>query len=117
MTVQATIVSLLQGVGLTVYPLTAPGNGTYPNVTYQRVTTVQVRTHSGVALERPRMQLSCWAKTYAECVATSQTVKAALDQNQTDFKLATKANEMDVAEAEPGYYRIILEYVIWVNPS
>ena len=115
MTVQATLVSLLQGAGLTVYPLTVPQNGTYPNVVYQRVSNMQVRTHSGVALERPRVQLSCWAKTYAECVATAQTVKAALDLNQTDFKLATKENELDAQEVETGLYRIILDFYVWVQ--
>jgi hypothetical protein len=112
MTVQATLVALLQGEGLTVYPLSVPNNGTYPNVVYQMISNVQIRSHSGVALERPRMQLSCWGKKYADCVSTAQAAKAAMDLNQTDFKLATKENELDARE-EAGLYRIVIDYFVW----
>jgi hypothetical protein len=113
MSVQTTLVTLLQDEGLTVYPVAVPTNGKYPNVVYQRISNVQVRSHSGVEMERPRMQLTCWAKKYADCFDVAQAVKEALDLNQTDFKLATKENEMDVREESTGLFRIILEYFIW----
>jgi hypothetical protein len=112
-TVQEALVSLLRNEGLTVYPLAVPNNGTYPNVCYQRVSNPQYRTHSGVYMERPRVQLSCWGENYADCVATAQTVTAALDLNQSDFALATKENEMDAVEVETGLYRILLEFFIY----
>ncbi len=113
MTTQETLVTLLSGQGLTIYPLSVPVDGTYPNVVYQTISNRQFRSHSKVEMERPRMQLSCWAKKYAECVATAQTVKAAMDLNQMDFKLATKENEIDAKEVESGIYRIILDYFVW----
>lgn len=109
-----TLVSLLAGLGLKVYPLAVPESGAvYPNVVYQTISTVQIRSHEGVEMERPRVQLSVHAKTYIQCVQTAQTVKSALDLNQTDFKLATKENEMDAKEVEAGIYRIMLDYFIW----
>jgi len=115
MAIQTTLVSLLKGEGLTVYPLAVPTNGTYPNVTYQMISNVQTRTHAGVDSERPRMQLSCHSKAYADCYDTAETVKSAMDLNQTDFKLATKENEFDVKEVEPGIYRIVLDYYVWTR--
>lgn len=113
MSVQATLVSLLKGKGLTVYSLAVPSNGTYPCVVYQAISNKQIRTHAGIDSERRRMQISCWGKTYADCVATAQTVRTAMDLNQTNFKLAVKENELDAIEVELGTYRIILEYFIF----
>jgi hypothetical protein len=117
MTVQITLVDILQGLGYPAYPLEVPNNGIYPNVVYQMISNKQIRSHSGVEMERPRMQISCWGKRYADCVTTAQTVKAALDLNQTDFKLATKENEFDVKEVKSGLYRIILDYFIWTDEA
>lgn len=116
MTIQETLTALLAGKGLTVYPLSVPVKGTYPNVVYQMISNRQVRSHVGVEAERPRMQLSVWAKgqdAYLQCVATAQTVKNAMDLNKTDFMLATKENEMDAKEVEPEMYRVILDYFVW----
>jgi len=114
-TVQETITSLLTNAGLTVYPLSVPASsGSYPNVVYQMITNQQIRSHVGIEMERPRMQLSCHAKKFSECVATAQTVKTAMDLNRTNFKLATKENEFDARDVESGIYRIVLEYFVWV---
>jgi tRNA threonylcarbamoyladenosine modification (KEOPS) complex Pcc1 subunit len=114
MTVQETLVTLLTGEGLKAYPLSVPvRDAVYPNVVYQTISNRQIRSHAGVEMERPRMQLSCWARTYSACVATAQTVKSAMDLNQVDFKLATKENEFDVKEVEPGLYRTVLDYFVW----
>jgi hypothetical protein len=112
-TIQETLVSVLTGAGLTVYPLSVPTGGSYPNVVYQTISNRQIRSHAGVEMERPRMQISCWAKTYAACVTTAQAVKNALDLNQADFNLATKENEIDIKEVESGLYRTVLDYFIW----
>ena len=114
MTIETDLVALLQAQGLTLYPGSIPENGTYPNVVYQRITTTDIRSHKGIEIERPRFQLSCWAKSYKTSVETAQTVKAVLDLNQIQFKLATRENEFDFPDVEAKLYRRILEYILWV---
>jgi hypothetical protein len=114
-TVERDLVTLLQNQGLTVYPGTIPENGTYPNVVYQRISTPQIRTHAGVALEYPRFQLSCWARSYGDSLATALTVKEALDLNQVTFKLATQEGELDLMDEEAELYRRVLDFFLWVD--
>lgn len=114
MTVETDLDALLKAQGLTVYPGSIPENGNYPNVVYQLVLSTDIRSHEGIAMEKPRFQLSCWAKTKKASVETAQTVKAVLDLNQTNFKLATRVNEFDFPDVEAKLYRRILEYVLWV---
>ena len=114
MTIRETVVTVLETAGLTGYPGSVPAKvGTYPCVVYQIISNKKIRTHAGNVGERPRVQLSCYGKTLATCVATAETVKAAMDLNQTNFELATLENEQDAKEVEPGIHRVILEFFIW----
>lgn len=113
MTVETVLINVLQQAGLTVYPLSVPADGIYPCVVYQRISTPQIRSHAGVELEYPRMQLSCWGKRFSDVVSTAETVKQVLDLNRVNFKLATKESELDVKDVEPGLYRRILDFFIW----
>jgi ribosomal protein S12 methylthiotransferase accessory factor YcaO len=113
MTYRDDLVTVLDGSGLNVYPLSVPEGGSYPCVVYQTVSNREVRYHGGSAGNHPRIQLACWGKSLETAQTTAEAVKAVLDRNQTDFTLATRENEMDAKEVEPGYYRIILEYLIW----
>jgi hypothetical protein len=113
MTVETTIVSVLETAGLTVYPGSIPANGTYPNVVYQRISTAQIRSHAGVEMERPRFQFSCWGKKYSDSLSTAQVVKNALDLNQIDFKLAVQDSELDLKDVETGLYRKVIDMFIW----
>ena len=113
MTIEETLVSVLNGTGKNVYSLSVPTNGIYPCVVYQRISTFQYRTHSGNNLERPRFQISCWGKTYSEAKSLSESVKTLLDLNQVNFELATKENELEDKEPETNLYRKILDFYIW----
>ena len=110
---EQTLVTVLETTGKPVYSLSIPANGSYPCVVYQRISTLQYRSHSGNELERPRFQVSCWGKTYSETKALSESVKTALDLNQVNFKLATKEEEIDEKEAETGLYRKVLDFFIF----
>lgn len=109
------IIDLLEGAGLTIYPDKVPAKGTYPCVVYQRISTPLIRTHVGDALEYPRIQLTCHAKTRKEANDTAAIVKGILTNNTTDFKLATKESELDNNDDETNLYSRILEYFIWMN--
>lgn len=105
--------TVLDSTNYPVYALAVPTNGTYPCIVYQRISTFQMRSHSGNELERPRFQISCWANSYAEAKTVSEAVKTALDLNQVNFKLATKENELDDKEIETNLYRKILDFFVW----
>ena len=119
-TVQEDLVAVLEDAGLKLYPNAVPAkDAIYPNVVYQQISSKQIRYHrrdgsdSGTAMERPRIQLSVHGRSKATVMQTAQTVKGALDFNQTDFILATRENEMDAKEIESGIYRVMLDYFIW----
>lgn len=110
---ESTLKTLLKTLGYSVYALSVPSNGNYPCIVYQRVSTLQLRSHSGNELEKPRFQVSIWAKSYDEAKTISESVKSLLDLNMTNFKLVTKENELDDSETEAKLYRKILDFYIW----
>lgn len=105
--------TLLKTLGYPVYVLSVPANGTYPCIVYQRIDTLQNRSHSGNSLEKPRFQISCWGKTYDSAKTVAEAVKAALDLYKTNFKLVVKDNELDDMDVESNNYRKILDFFVW----
>jgi hypothetical protein len=109
-----TLKTLLKTLGYPVYAIAVPTDGTIPCIVYQRISTLQIRSHQGNEIERPRFQISCWGNTYAVAKTISEAVKTALDLNQINFKLATKENELDDLETETKLYRKLLDFYLWV---
>ncbi|MGE0294967.1 MAG: DUF3168 domain-containing protein [Hyphomonadaceae bacterium] len=69
------------GASARVYPLVLPQSVNLPAVTYQRISTPRVvtTTLSGPnARVNCRMQVDCWAGTFAQAKALSSAVRAAL---------------------------------------
>lgn len=111
---ESTLKSLLTTLGYPVYTLYVPANGTLPCYVYQKVSdSAFVRSHSGNEMNRARFQVSCWGKTYSEAITLADALETALDLNQTNFKLATKENELDDSEVESGLYRKIVDFYIY----
>jgi hypothetical protein len=114
MTIQDNIHSTLSGVG-TTYPLAVPNSGaSYPCIVYQFISEVQMRSHSGNGLRKHRVQISCWATTYAAAVTLAESVKAALDLNQTNYELATHETSRDEKEVETGLSRRMMDFFVWL---
>ena len=116
MSIASGTMALLTSVGLRVKPEFVPIGTTYPVVVFQQVSNTEDVSHNGISAEMPRIQLTCWGKDpegYSQAVSTARTVKNAMDLNQTYFKIAFKENEFDAGEEEPGFYRVILEYLVW----
>lgn len=101
--------------GITLYPDAIPSDATFPNAVYQQVSELPVRHHGGNALRRIRYQITVYGKTKNSSVTLANSIKATLDLNQTDFKLATKQNEFSTKEAESGLYATVLEFFIWTD--
>lgn len=110
---EETLVNVLRDTNYPVYPLSIPTNGTYPCIVYQKVSNLNIRSHSGNEMVRPRFQISCWAKSYGEALTVAEAVKTALDLNQINFELAILENELDDKEVETNLYRKMLDFYIW----
>ena len=73
----ATVLAL---VSTRIYPLAVPQTGSFPAITYQRISGSHVRSHSGPSgLSVARYQLTCWASTYAGAKALAEAVREAMD--------------------------------------
>lgn len=100
-----------------VYPLVLPQKPTLPAITYQQISAVRVRNLpvGRAGKVRLRIQIDCWAETYAAVHALADSVKALLDATATERVLD---NEFDLFESETGVdglWRVMQEYVISVR--
>lgn len=112
MTIESVIASKLQSLGA-VYPLAMPVGATLPGMCYQFISEIPMRHHGGADMVRRRLQVSCWAKTYAAAVTLGDSVRAALDLNQTNIELITAENISDFKDPEAELYRRIVEFFVW----
>jgi hypothetical protein len=92
-----------------VYPLAAPLKPTYPMVIYTPVASEKIWGLGGSHdLERIRVQVDAYAKTYNEALALQDAVQAAL--------VAAKSTVADVRlvlsdfEEETRIYRVAVDY-------
>lgn len=111
---ETTLKTVLKSTGYPVYANSVPVTGDYPCIVYKRVSTYEIVSHSGSEMERPRFQISCWAKKYSDALLVADAVKSVLNLNQINFKLATKQNELDDEEKESKLHRRILDFYLWV---
>lgn len=112
MTIEDVIHSKLASVGA-VYPLSMPTGATLPGMCYQFISEIPVRHHGGADMVRRRLQVSCWANTYAGAVTLGDQVRAALDLNQSNIELITAENISDFKDPEANKYRRIVEFFVW----
>jgi hypothetical protein len=112
MTIESVIASKLAAVGA-VYPLTMPTGATLPGMCYQFISEIPMRHHGGANMVRRRLQVSCWANTYAGAVTLGDQVRAALDLNQSNIELITAENISDFKDPEANKYRRIVEFFVW----
>ena len=113
MTLDSVIASKLASVG-TFYPLKMPNQGaTLPGGCYQFISEVNMRHHGGADMVRRRLQVSCWARTYAAAITLADSVKAALDLNRSNIELIVAETISDYIDEEAALYRRIVEFYVW----
>jgi hypothetical protein len=112
MTVQVTIYHKLAAIG-TAYPDALPANPTLPSMSYKFISLSQQRHHGGNSLARYRLQVDCWAKTRGAANTLADSVKTALDLNQTGIELITVEQAIDFNDVETGIERRMLEFYVW----
>src|SRR5512147_1660247 len=112
MSIQTVIHAKLASVGAT-YPDSLPANPSLPSTSYKFISATPMRSHSGNSLTRYRIQVDCWAKTRAAANTLADSVRAALDLNQSGAKLITFEGASDLSEPEIQIERRMLEFYVW----
>ena len=112
MIIETVIAAKLKSVGA-VYPLQMPTGATLPAMVYQFISEVPTRHHGGADMVKRRLQVACWGKTYAAAVTLGDSVRSALDLNQTNIELITAENISDFKDPEAELYRRIVEFYVW----
>lgn len=111
---------LVAVAGDRIYPLKRPQGCTYPLVTFFRVSGPRQRTF-GASTGKPRFQVTCWAKSYAETKAVADAVIAAMDNfsgplggpGGVPVQAIQLDNETDDGEPDTGIYATFLDFFIW----
>lgn len=97
--------------GVKVYAVNAP-NGIKPKyIVYEQVSGGRQYTHDGYAgLKRPRVQISCYAKTYEDAKDLATKVTVAMENwVYTVFQ----SGESDAFEENTGLYNVPVDFLIW----
>lgn len=106
----STYAGLTELVGTRIYPLVAPQNVQKPYCTYQKISTGRQYSHSGYSgLQRPRMQVSCYAETYSQAKAVAAQVVAAVEAwsaANARVQAALQENEQDFYDEETKLYYV-----------
>ena len=113
MTIEYVIKTKLEAIGA-VYPMSMPTGATLPGMAYQFIGAGQPsRHHGGTTKFRRRLQVSCWANTYAAATTLADQVRAALDGDRDNIELITAENITDFEDAEAKKQRRIVEFFVW----
>jgi hypothetical protein len=101
------------GTSARISPLIKSQNITLPAVTLQRTSTTPTNSlgsipHTG--LDQTRVQVDCWADSYAGARALSATCRAAL---QTAGHPCVGEFDAYDPETDPGVYRLTLDFSVW----
>ena len=117
----STLAALVSG---RIYPETLKKGAAVPAVTLSQISGAPLYADDGeTGLVNERVQIDCWAETYAAARAAANAVKGRLSavadvtQGDTTFILVMLDNEQD--RQEPGSqvaeyrHRVIQDYIIW----
>lgn len=104
-----------------IYPILRPQTAALPAITYQRITTTRVDPlEAAVPLADARLQLDCWATSYATAKELATKVRRALaGQSYPDGPSPTLAairpleNDRDDFETDTKIYRVSQDYSVW----
>lgn len=112
----ATVGGLVGGTGSSarVYPMILPQGSVLPAVTYQvidkpRIDTASLSGHN--ARVRARVQVDCWAGTYAQVKSLADATRNAL-LTASAFT-ALNLDDRDLYEDDTHIYRVSADFSVW----
>lgn len=97
--------------GIRVYPLSAPDATARPYIIFQRITSNDENVLAGSSgLVNTRMQVDCYADTYASVINLAAQVDALFNAWVTQN---VSLGAQDLYESDVKLYRIQADYSIW----
>ena len=109
----STYAGLTALISTRIYPLVAPQNVTKPYCTYQKISLERKYSHGGYSgLQRPRLQVSCYAETYEQSRAVADQVIAALEAwpGAANIQAVFIENEIDLYDPDTGLQYIPVDF-------
>lgn len=111
-------------VGNRIYPVRPKQSGALPAITYFRVDGPRVHSLQGPSgLGHPRIQIDCYASTYADCLELSKQVRLALDGYRgiiagVNVQAILLLSDFDMEEDEdapivPDEFRRVMDFRVW----
>jgi len=100
-----------------LFPLAVPQDEDVPAIVYQRISSPRTLTLTGESASNPRIQLSCYAKTFGQAKQMAITLYNSLDFFRGELGNKTKsavlmADSRDDYEPETGRYRCDVDFFI-----
>jgi hypothetical protein len=107
--------------GGSIYPLLRPQTEPLPAITYQRISATRFDPlEAPMPLADARLQLDCWAKSYAEVKDLARAVRQSLNgfagpPGPRPCLRAIRAfpDDRDLFESESGTYRVSQDFSVW----
>lgn len=102
-----------------IYPVMLPQNPTLPAITYFKVSGRRVHSSTqALRLSGPRIQIDCWALTYAAAHALAELVRKRIDayrgaMGSQDVQGVFFETERDLYEPDPKQFRVSRDYFVW----
>lgn len=102
-------------VSTKIYPVLAPQKVDLPYCVYLKVSNVRQYSHQGFSnLERVRLQISCFAKTYSTAKDVAAQVIAAMEAwSASSVQAVIPDGEEDLYEEDTETYHIPLDFIVW----
>lgn len=111
-------------VGSRISPNLRKQDATLPAIGYQGSGSRHVKSHSGLdGLRRQRVDLNCYAATYAEVTALAEAVRVALDgqyglvfgANTLSFLLLDGSGiyEAPIDATDKGVHTVNMDFAVW----
>lgn len=105
-------------VSARIYPMVLPQNPSYPAVTYKKISGPRETSKAGPSgTVRARMQIDCWAESYAAAKQVAKQVRLAMATfsgliADVTINKTTQQNDLDVYEPEDSVYHDSLDFIV-----
>jgi hypothetical protein len=98
--------------GTQIYPILIPQNTALPAVTIQRISGGQQNTLGGYnGMERPRIQVDCWATSYTTAKKLGAAIRLAMNSS-SEFKAGCES-DLDEYDDDSKTFQVSLDFYVW----
>lgn len=102
-------------VGSNIYPVLLPEDSQLPALTFQIVGSTSYQGLTTHGMQRLRVQIDCWAKTYLSAVTLRDAISTSLDGYKDSNFSALLLSKVDYYEDAALMFRALLEFYIFTT--